>query len=196
VSVSGRAVVLATPATTSRELVRASDEAVARLLDSVRYARYTVVAFELLATKVEPDFRCILMPNAALSLVMQQANADRSRRILLAYYSEEACLRHADTLGDDELIASAKRDLTALGVAGLKLDAARSHVKRWALSGTVLSAELAQRKALASSRATRRVFIAGDYAAAPPRLGYGLDDAVSSGRVAAALVDENLKAEL
>ncbi len=193
---AARVVIVATPATAARALVEHPAPAVGAFLESVRYARYTVVAFELEGATLEPDFRFVVTPDLELSLVMHQASVDRRRHVFYVYFAEDACVRHADALDDRALVESARRGVARLGVSGLDVTMATSHVKRWALSGTVLGADYQRLKRDASSRATRRLFLAGDYLAPPPGWGYGLDDAVTSGRATAELVEQALRGEL
>lgn len=182
-----RAAVIATPATVTRALVTPDDPACGAFLASVRYGRYTVVALELPPCELEPDFRFILTPEAELTLVMQQASADRRSRVLLCYYADEAS-RFADTLSDAALIAHTRVVLAPLEKIGVDASRAAAHLKRWPLSGTVLAEQFERRRRASFSRATRRAFLAGDYLAMTPDWGYGMDDAVASGRATAALV--------
>jgi len=191
---AARAVIVATDACVARSLVVPSDPACAQFLHAVRYARYTVVAFRLEGVTLEPDFRFIVTPDAKLSLVMQQSPSDRSSRALLAYYADRAS-QFADTLDDAALTEHTRQELMQLGVAGLDVRQAPATVKRWAISGTILSAEYAALKRAEFARPTRRVFLAGDYLALPPGWGYGLDDAVASGRATGALLQRALESE-
>jgi monoamine oxidase len=194
-TVDARAVVVATPAGAARRLVAPREAGAREFLESVRYGRYTVVAFELENVELEPDFRFILTPDLGVTLVMQQASADRRHRALLCYYDDEASTR-VDGLGDAELVAATRRELAPLGATGLSLDAASATVQRWALSGTVLDEQRASLYRPAFARATGRVFLAGDYLASTPGWGYGMDDAVASGHAAAKLVEASWSAEL
>jgi monoamine oxidase len=190
-SIFCRAVVVATPADVAASLTTPDEVACQEFLGSVRYGRYTVVAFELGRASIAPDFRFVLTPDSELSLVMQQSSSDRAFRALLCYYSD-AGSKFADGLTDQELIAHTRQQLAPLQKAGLDLSDAPARLKRWPLSGTLLSRELAERKRAEHSRATRRVFLAGDYLAMTPGWGYGMDDAVASGRATAALLEQAL----
>jgi len=192
---AARAVIVATDATVARSLVVPEDPACATFLRTVRYGRYTVVAFRLERALLEPDFRFIVTPQAKLSLVMQQSPSGRSSRTLLAYYADRASA-FADTLADPALIEHTRGELMQLGIVGLDVRQGSAAVQRWPISGTVLSSEYEASKRAEFARATRRTFLAGDYLALPPGWGYGLDDAVASGRVTGALLQHALETEL
>ena len=192
---AARSVIVATDAKVARSLVVPANPACAEFLSAVRYARYTVVAFRLEATALAPDFRFVITPQAKLSLVMQQSPADRSWRGLLAYYADRAC-EFADLLDDVALVEHTRRELMQLGLVGLDVANAPAQVQRWPISGTVLTPEYQALKRASFARASRRVFLAGDYLAMPPGWGYGLDDAVASGRSTGAHVLRALGSEL
>jgi hypothetical protein len=191
---TARAVIVATDATVARSLVVPEDPACAAFLRAVRYGRYTVVAFRLERALLEPDFRFIVTPQAKLSLVMQQSASPRNSRTLLAYYADRAS-DFADTLADQALIEHTRRELMELGVVGLDVRQGPAVVQRWPISGTVLTPEYEASKRVEFARATRRAFLAGDYLALPPGWGYGLDDAVASGRATGALLQRALESE-
>jgi len=193
--VTARAVVVATPASTALALVRPRDAACREFLAATRYGRYTVVAFELEGAAIEPDFRFIVTPGLALTLVMQQASHDRRRRTLLCYYDDAASER-VDALSDAELVSATRRDLEPLSRLGVALTRAKATVHRWELSGTVLDDERVALYRPEHARATARIFLAGDYLASTPGWGYGLDDAVASGKRTAALVSSLWDTEL
>ncbi|HKO94053.1 MAG TPA: FAD-dependent oxidoreductase [Polyangiaceae bacterium] len=193
--VTARAVVVATPASTALALVRARAALCREFLAATRYGRYTVVAFELEGAAFEPDFRFIVTPGLQLTLVMQQASRDRRHRALLCYYDDEACQR-IDALSDAALVDATRRELEPLSRLGVALVDARTTVQRWQLSGTVLGEQRVALYRSEHARATPRVFLAGDYLASTPGWGYGLDDAVSSGKYTAALVSSLWGTEL
>jgi protoporphyrinogen oxidase len=185
---SARAVVVATPATVARRLVRASEPGCREFLESVRYGRYTVVAFELEAATLEPDFRFIMTPGRDVTLVMQQASADRRKRALLCYYDDAAAAR-TDALSDAALVDATRRELLPLAQTGLRLEGARATVQRWELSGTILDERRLALYRPEHARATPRIFLSGDYVSETPGWGYGMDDAVASGKATATLVN-------
>jgi len=193
--VTARAVVVATPADVTRTLVRPRDASCREFLESVRYARYTVVAFELEGATLEPDFRFIVTPGLTVTLVMQQASADRRHRALLAYYDDAASDR-VTALSDAALVALTRRELAALLPLGLDLSRATVTVQRWQRSGTVLDDRRVALYRAEHARASRRIFLAGDYLASTAGWGYGLDDAVASGQSTAALVSSLWDSEL
>ncbi|HEX5101635.1 MAG TPA: FAD-dependent oxidoreductase [Polyangiaceae bacterium] len=192
---TARAVVVATPADGARALVRPRDASCREFLDSVRYARYTVVAFELEGATIEPDFRFIVTPGLTLTLVMQQASKDRRHRALLTYYDAAASDRVA-SLSDAELVDATRRELSPFASLGVDLTGASVTVQRWQRSGTVLDDRRVALYRPEYARASRRVFLAGDYLSSTPGWGYGLDDAVASGQSTAALVSSLWEAEL
>lgn len=193
--VTAQAVVVATPASTALTLVRPREAACREFLAATRYGRYTVVAFELAGATIEPDFRFIVTPGLALTLVMQQASRDRKQRTLLCYYDDTASAR-VDGLSDAELVDATRRDLEPLSRLGIALTSARATVQRWQLSGTVLDDERIVRYRPEYARATARIFLAGDYLASTPGWGYGLDDAVASGKHTASLLTSLWESEL
>jgi monoamine oxidase len=194
-TVTARAAVVTTPADTARSLVTPRDGACRALLEATRYGRYTVVAFELEGATFEPDFRFIVTPGLTLTLVMQQASRDRQQRALLCYYDDEASER-IDALSDTTLVEATRRELLPLERIGVTLANARSTVQRWRLSGTLLDERRLALYRPEHARATTRIFLAGDYLASTPGWGYGLDDAVASGKSAAALVGSLWDSEL
>lgn len=194
-SVAARAVVVSTPADTARSLVTPRDGGCRQLLEATRYGRYTVVAFELEDATFEPDFRFIVTPDLALTLVMQQASRDRRQRALLCYYDDRASER-VDRLSDAALVEATRRELLPLERIGVTLATARSTVQRWRLSGTILDDRRVAVYRPEHARATPRIFLAGDYLAETPGWGYGLDDAVASGKAAAALVSSLWDSEI
>lgn len=190
-----RAVVLATDAGAARALVVPEDPACAEFLRDVRYGRYTVVGFAVDGRAV-PDFRYLIAPEGNLRVVLQQSVPELNFRVLLCYYDDDACRRFADKLDDRALVASTSREFETLGLTAVDFGSAAWWVKRWPLSGTVLDEAHAARKRPSFARATRRVFLAGDYLSPTPGWGYGLDDAVASGRATGALVGQLLATEL
>jgi protoporphyrinogen oxidase len=194
-SVTARAVVVTTPADAARALVTPSDAACREFLEATRYGRYTVVAFELEGATFEPDFRFIVTPDLTLTLVMQQASEDRRQRTLLCYYDDRASAL-VDALSDTALVDAARRELLPLERLGVRLAHARSAVQRWRLSGTILDEQRLALYRPEHARATARIFLAGDYLASTPGWGYGLDDAVASGKATAALVSSLWDSEL
>jgi predicted NAD/FAD-dependent oxidoreductase len=179
--ITAAAVVLATPATVARRLVVPADAACRAFLASVRYGRYTVVAFSVSGEDTPPPFRYIVTPDLQLSLVMQQRSGDRARRTLLCYYADAAAPL-LDVLDDRTLLRTARADLTRLGVLSHTASVDFQAVQRWELSGTILSPDFAAGRGADFHRATERIYLAGDYLAPPPGWGYGMDDAVASGR--------------
>lgn len=194
-SLTARAVVVTTPADAARSLVTPRDGTCRELLEATRYGRYTVVAFELEGATFEPDFRFIVTPGLTPTLVMQQASRDRRQRALLCYYDDRASER-IDGLSDTALVEATRRELLPLERVGVRLAEARSTVQRWRLSGTILDERRLALYRPEHVRATARIFLAGDYLASTPGWGYGLDDAVASGKSAAALVSSLWGSEL
>jgi protoporphyrinogen oxidase len=193
--VTARAVVVATPADQARTLVTPDAPSCREFLAATHYARYTVVAFELEGVAFEPDFRFVVTPGLTLTLVMQQASRDRRQRALLCYYDDGASER-IDALSDAELVDATRRELEPLARLGVALAGARVTVQRWQLSGTVLDEQRVALYRPEHARATSRIFLAGDYLASTPGWGYGLDDAVTSGKSTAALVSSLWDAEV
>lgn len=193
--VTARAVVVATPADVARALVHPREPGCREFLAAVRYARYMVVAFEVEDATLEPDFRFVVTPGLTLTLVMQQASLDRRRRGLLAYYDDAAC-PSVDGLSDAALVELTRRELSPLSALGLDVSRANASVQRWPRSGTVLDERRVALYRPEHARATHRIFLAGDYLASTPGWGYGLDDAVASGKSTAALVSSLWDAEL
>jgi protoporphyrinogen oxidase len=193
--VTANTVIVATPADVTRALVRPREASCREFLESVRYARYTVVAFELEGATIAPDFRFIVTPDRTVTLVMQQASADRQHRALLTYYDHDASERVA-ALSDQALVEATRHELSPLASLGLELTGALATVQRWQRSGTVLDDRRVALYRPEHARASQRVFLAGDYLASTPGWGYGLDDAVSSGKSTAALVSSLWDAEL
>ncbi|HZG96710.1 MAG TPA: FAD-dependent oxidoreductase [Nocardioidaceae bacterium] len=180
-----RAVVLATPAHVARSLVVPLDLACKRLLDAVRYGTYTVVAIVADAPELR-DFRYMVTPDRCVSLVMQQASADRKVRTLLCYYAGRS-LAFAAARDDRELVRDTLAQVCALDLGLTPECVVFTAVQRWELAGTVISPELDEARRESTPRATRRVFIAGDYACRGG-WGYGMDDAICSGVATADLV--------
>ena len=193
--VTARAVVVATPADVARRLVSPRSPESRAFLAAVRYARYTVVAFELENVTIEPDFRFIVTPGLTVTLVMQQASVDRRHRALLTYYDDAASERVV-ALSDAALVDTTRRELAPLAPLGLDLSRANATVQRWQRSGTVLDERRVALYRPEHARATERVFLAGDYLASTPGWGYGLDDAVASGKTTADLVSSLLDTDL
>lgn len=195
--IRARAVIVATPATIARQLVRPLHPACAEFLRCVRYGRYTVVAFALAAEQnvFADPFRFIITPEAKMAFVMQQRHAQHGARVLLCYYGMRN-VGFADAQSDHDLVEATAQQLMALGFAADVLETATSWVKRWPISGTVLDDPYFALKRPDFTRATRRVFLAGDYLSTTPGWGYGMDDAVASGRATGALVKSLLDAEL
>lgn len=181
--VTAAVVVVATPATVARRLVTPSDSACADFLATVEYGRYIVVGLSVTGDDGPlPDFRYLVTPDLALSLVMQQRSRDRSRRSLLCYYDDDAS-RQLDGDDDQAVLAATRSDLRRLGVLSAgDAGAVFEGVARWEVSGTIMSPAYAAARRLEHRRASERVFLAGDYLAMTPGWGYGMDDAVSCGR--------------
>jgi len=190
-----RAVIVATPATVARQLVRPRDPACATFLGSVRYGRYTVVAFVAERASFPRPFRFIITPEAGLTFVMSQQHAGRNTHVLLCYYAASDAA-FADARDDRALIDATRSSLEDIGFAADALEAASTWVKRWPLSGTILDDRYFALKRPDFARASTRTFLAGDYLAMTPGWGYGMDDAVASGRSTGALVRDLLAHEL
>lgn len=174
-----RGCVIATPATIAATLLPAHAEASLAFVRSIRYATYTVVALVLDAPMLA-DFRYIVTPDLDLTLVMQQASADRRYRTLLCYYAGDSAVAAAQ-LSDDALIDRTCCDLETLTTVAFKRDAiVFQRCQRWPVAGTVLDEPLARAARSAFARATERIWLAGDYVS-PGGWGYGMDDAVASG---------------
>lgn len=186
---AARAVVVATPATEARELVTPDDPEIATFLQQVRYGRYTVVAFAL--QQPIDDFRVVVTPGAAFALAMQQRGPAPDFTALICYY-DEARSDFADTRDDATLAASTAYELAELEIVAVDLRDTPWWVERWPVSGTILDDEHAVVDRAALARASPRVFLAGDYLAPTRGWGYGLADAVASGRMTGALVAELL----
>ena len=178
---TGRAVVVATPATVARDLVRPDDPELAAFLRQVRYGRYTVVAFALAAPI--GDFRVVVTPEAAFTLALQHRGPAADFAALVCYY-DDARAAAVDGVSDPALAEATARELAQLGLVDLDLPHTPWWVQRWPLSGTILDDAFTAARRPGPARASHRVFLAGDYLAPAPAWGYGLENAVDSGRAA------------
>ena len=177
---SARAVVVATPATVARELVTPDDPENAAFLQQVRYGRYTVVAFALEAP-IE-HFRVLVTPGAAFALAMQQRGPAPDFAALICYY-DDARSDFGDARDDAALAEATAHELAALGLVDVDVRDTPWWVERWPVAGTILDDAHAAVNRSGFARASQRVFLAGDYLAPTRGWGYGLADAVASGRI-------------
>ena len=189
---ASRAVVVATPATAARELVTPEDPRIAAFLQQVRYGRYTVVAFAL-AQPID-DFRVVVTPGAAFALAMQQRGPTPGFTAVICYF-DDARSDFADARDDASIAAATANELAALDLIDIDLRATPWWVERWAVSGTILDDAHAAADRAGFARASPRVFLAGDYLAPTRGWGYGLADAVASGRITGRCVAEFLASE-
>lgn len=190
---SARAVVVATPATVARELVTPEDPESAAFLQQIHYGRYTVVAFAL-GGPIE-QFRVLVTPGAAFALALQQRGPAPDVIGLICYY-DDARSDFADARDDEALATATAQELARLGLVDLDLRHTPWWVQRWPVSGTILDDAHAAVTRTGFLRASQRVFLAGDYLAPTRGWGYGLADAVASGRITGAYVAEQLEREL
>ena len=182
---TGRAVVVATPATVARDLVEPDDPELGDFVRQVRYGRYTVVAFALDAP-IE-DFRVMVTPEASFAFALQQRGPAADFAALVCYY-DDARASAVDGVADSALAEATARELAGLGLIELDLHTTPWWVQRWPLSGTILDDTFTASRRSGPARASHRVFLAGDYLAPTPAWGYGLENAVDSGRAAGELV--------
>jgi hypothetical protein len=186
-SVQAQVAIVATPADVARRLIGDRPETPAsNVLERTRYGRWTVVAFAIRDAAVISPFRFLFdLDAAAMSFVMQQRSADRARAALLCYFND-AATGALDGLDDLDAIDCARRDLVSAGVGPAQLFAdATGDIRRWRHGGTIVSTEFLRAARRASPRVSDRVILAGDYIAMTEGWGYGLHDAVISGRRAA-----------
>ena len=187
--VSCSAAVIATPATIARTLIRPTSAATAAFLDAVEYGTYTAVGLVFDAPSLD-RFRYLVTPELPMDVVIQQSSNDGRYRSLICYYSDPTS-KGVPALKDDALVDKTVACLNQ-SQAG---DSSRSRlmfhaIERWPLVGTVLSPEYFRCKTNNVSRATDRIFLAGDYVSSDPKRGYGTVDAVNSGKDTACVLRE------
>lgn len=190
-AISTRAAIVATPGIIAKEIIETSDNACARLLESVRYGAFTVVALVYEKATILP-FRYISCVDTDLSTVIQQASADKTTTALLAYYDDRASqeIAHLDA---SEILAKAVEDLGQLSIGVEKEPTVlRSEIKRWKFGGTILTDEMLAARSPFANQASKRVFLAGDYTW-PADLSYGMIDAVKSGLAAGELLKRSIE---
>lgn len=183
-----KAVVVATPATVTRKLVIPDDKDCKAFLRGIRYAGGTIVGF---AVKGRPlgRHRCVVAPGTGLALAIQQRQPNMRKSSLICGLSANATWAH---LPDSAVIERTKR---ILAKGGFPIDESvlDAKVGRRPLIGTVITDEYLERKKASFSRATNRIFLAGDYLSTFSNWGYGTKDAAFSGRTTAALLLSSLK---
>jgi protoporphyrinogen oxidase len=183
-TVRSSAVVVATPATVARRLVRPTRPECAAFLESVQYGTYTAVGLVFDAPELA-RFRYLVTPELPMDVVIQQAARDGRHRSLICYYSNPS--QDVSALDDDALVDATVRHLNQSG-SGVYPQSRLvfSAVQRWPLVGTLMTPDYFAKKVAGVFRATDRVFLAGDYVSSDPEWGYGTVDAVRSGKETAA----------
>lgn len=158
-----RALVVATPAEVTRELIPTADADCAAYLESVRYAPFTVAALGVDAGALD-DFLYVVSDELPANSIYRRVDPSRPDESVLVFYYGGPQAIEAGRRSDEGI-----RDLSLDTVHRLGIGRIDPHsvtfcdVARWELGATVISERLLARWKPGVSRPARRVVLAGDY---------------------------------
>ncbi|ACY13422.1 FAD-dependent oxidoreductase [Haliangium ochraceum] len=179
-AVDAKAVIVATPGSSARQMFSEIDEPCRSFLDSLRYTSGIVVALGVEAEVA--DFSYLVTADHSASVVLNYAAVDGARVLLLYYPSEQ--FEAMAGRSDQDLAASSLEILASLNI-GIRADSPVrfSDVQRWPEIGVVIAGDSYDAWDPSCLRPGPRVFLAGDYTFVEPDalMPYGMHSAMASG---------------
>ena len=178
-AITARGAIVATPASVTRLILRSPRQETADLLEGVAYGAFTVVALVFEKRHIR-DWRYLCCVDTDMSAVIQQTSIDEEYSTLLVYYGDAAS-RQMSSLDENGLEAKALADIRQVQAGSHPLVHRRT--KRWPIGSTILDSNLMSHQEESPHRASKHVYLAGDYLQRG-RLSYGMVDAIRSGLTA------------
>ncbi len=180
-----KTVIVTTPAPITKKIVAAINPLTKEYLDTVRYGKFIVVAVGFDSSVSFDDCQFWVTPDEKTSAIGTQKFRDKKASLMLAYYTDKESGK-LEKYSDAKIIKKTLRSLRKLNIGKFsKKNVLFSDVKRWKFGGTIINPELFGDFGNEYWRASRNVFLAGDYLYRDYLCPYGLGAAMKSGQRAA-----------
>lgn len=180
-TINAKTAIVTTPAPVTKKIVKPINKKTLSFLNSIKYGEITMVAIGLKNAKMK-SFSYIITPDLAMNSIHKDNRNSRKIDVVYTYYAGDKS-KKINKNKKQKIIHMTIKALHKFGNFSDK-NITFTDIQIWKYGGTIISSESFENWDKNFYKASKRIFLAGDYIS-DNIMPYGLEAAISSGKKAA-----------